>query len=258
MTTDEVKERIDFAHLADNLEAGDQGARDGLIDAVGISDQLQTELKELDAGLRSQKYTPEFVTREALRLRSEAAAKVRPLVERATTLAALADVTDQYLSPASVLRRARFEPAVGSEDANRRLLAEQVDLLRRADYSREVDSMDGVELASEVETAAREGGYAKLAILNRRIKREGVQHVNDAGWNAAKSAMISALEKLTTPDHALLSKAAKMRQSALEVLAYGELIATGKEPLRLHVRRVTENLRAGKTDLSAGTPYTIS
>jgi hypothetical protein len=201
--------------------------------------------------------TPEYVQGEAVRLRSEASKKAAPLLERATTLAALADATDEYLSAPQVLRRARFEPAIGGDDTNRRLLAEQVDLLRRADYSREVDSMDGAELASEIEAAARDGAHAKLAILHRRIKHEGAAHIADASWSAAKSRMASALDSVTTDDHKLLPKVAEIRDAAAEIKAYSELITTGKEPTRLAMRRVMGNLKAGTTDLQTGAPFKL-
>jgi hypothetical protein len=117
--------------------------------------------------------------------------------------------------------------------------------------------MDGSELASEVLSAGSAGDHAKLHVLHRRIKHEGAQHIADRDWSRAKSALSTALGAVTTPDHKLLPKVAEIREGAANIAAYSELIRTGREPVKLHARRVTENMRQGKSNLSEGAPFTM-
>jgi len=259
MVADEVKKRINFDRLGDHLADADVGSKSTLIDVVRISNELETALKRLDDGAKSQKYTGEYAVAESRRLRQEATAQVRPKIETAETLAALADVTDDHLSPERVLRRARFEPAVGGDDTNRRLLAETVNELKVANVRAAVGMMDGDELAHQVIESASTNDFARLNLLHERIMREGSQHVSDRGWSRAKSALMTAMATVRAgPDHEeLAGKAHEIRECALDTLAYGELIRSGQEPTRLRMRRVMGNLEAGKTALSEGAPLKI-
>ena len=253
----DLKEQIDFSNLEGHIDAGHEGATRALIDAVTINDELETALRKLADGAATRKYTSEHVRAEDARLRADAFAKTAPLRERAQTLIGLADAVDEHLAPEAVLRRARFEPLPAGGDDTRRLLAEHVDLLRRGEYRREVDGMTGRELAAEVEAVVNAGDDARLAVLHQRIKREGAAHIDDAAWSTAKSKMLTALARVTTPDHALLPKASEIRERALDVVALAEQMQTGRESLRLHTRRATQLFREGAMDLSAGKPFVI-